>query len=426
MQRYLLSRTRVLGIGAVHLVLLLVFLIARPLSWQVPESDAKRLGSENVLENNGVQANEQTVTIPSHDSSAINQSSFSLEPASFGKIDRDLTALPAQVDLYQADDRPVTDTINHSDDDGDELDKEFFLPVVQKGRRWASCSQSSFGTMLLNSQPDDYITPADVLIYANDQLDVKGMVGAGAPSEQVRDKWFGRLPGWTRQFLRGTYAELENIHNTAVIFGMADMYECYGYGPESPHQAGDEALDPGYWVPRAEALAEAAGKCLVYGPAVQDYERLATPAGETEPRDDLLANLITEVAPHVDIWIIQLAKYQLWVDGGHDQDGNPFTTGDYMGWVGWWVSQVKNANPDAKVWTQLGIGRYDPIRRVCLPPQPPEYILEHREMLVLSGVDGVWVMPSMPCQLSTDPQDHEYYLQSLATFQEAIEMACGQ
>ncbi len=226
--------------------------------------------------------------------------------------------------------------------------------------------------------------------------------------------------------MRGVYAQLEPIHETAIRFGMGDMYECFSYGPESVHEAGEEALDPPYWVPRAEALAEAAGKCLIYGPAVQDYELLATPEGEDGPRDDLLANLITQVAPHVDIWIIQLAKYQFWVDGGRDEDGNPYTMDDFRSWVSGWVSWIKTANPNTKVWTQLGIGRFDPLQQVCLPPQPPEYILEYRETLIEAGVDGVWVMPAMSCQLSGNPQDHEYYLQSLAVFQEAIVLACGQ
>lgn len=303
---------------------------------------------------------------------------------------------------------------------------QIYLPIVYGSGQWTDCSQSSFGTMLIHSEPNDWITPADVLIYANDQLGVKGMTGTGAPSELVRDEWFGRLPGWTRSFMRGTYDTLTTIHWAATVFGMEDMYECFAYGPESPHQAGEEALDPLYWVPQAEALAEAVGKCLIYAPAVRDYELLATPEGEEQPRDDLLANLITQVAPHVDIWIIQLAKYQFWVDNGHNDDGDPYTMDDFKSWVSWWVSWIKTANPNTKVWTQLGIGRFDPIQQVCLPPPPPEYILEYRETLIEAGVDGVWVMPAMPCQHSTDPQDHEYYLQYLTTFQEAIEMACGQ
>ena len=290
--------------------------------------------------------------------------------------------------------------------------------------------------MLIHGDPADWISTADVLIYANDQLGVKGMAGTGAPSEQVRDEWFGRLPGWTRIFIRGTYAELEYIHESAITFGMGDMYECFAYGPESAHRAGEEALDPLYWVAQAEALAEAAGKCLAYGPAVEDYESLATPPGEDQPRDGLLSNLITQVAPHVDIWVIQLAKYQRWADSGHDDDGNAYTMDDFRNRIAQWVSWIKTANPNTKVWTQMGLGKWDPLERACLPPQPPEYILEYRETLIDSGVDGLLVMPSQPCMpcpprssdvpCSTDPQDNEYYRQSLATFQQAIEMACRQ
>ncbi len=301
----------------------------------------------------------------------------------------------------------------------------------------SDCSKSTVGTMLVYHEPDAWITPASVLILANDRLGVKGITGTGAPSEIVRDEWFGKLPGWTRSFLRGTYDQLVPLHATAVSFDMGDMYECFGYGPESAHQAAGEALNPSFWVPKAEALAHAAGKCLMYAPAVLDYEYLATPPGETQPREDLLAGLISQIAPHVDIWIIQLAKYQLWTDGGHDDDNNIYSMDDFESWVSWWVSWLKTTHPDIQVWTQLGIGKYDPMQAACLPPQPPEYILRYREALIRAGVDGVWAIPSQPCQpcpptpspgvpCSTDPQDIEYYQQSLAVFQKAIEIACGQ
>ena len=38
---------------------------------------------------------------------------------------------------------------------------------------------------------------------------------------------------------------------------------------------------------------------------------------------ELLADLILQVAPHVDIWIIQLSKYQGWVDAGRAAIGSP-------------------------------------------------------------------------------------------------------
>jgi hypothetical protein len=301
-----------------------------------------------------------------------------------------------------------------------------YLPFVQTNPKSKTCSQSSFGTMLIHSDSDDWITPADVVIDAREQFGLKGLVATGAPSDYVRDNWFGNLSGWTRSFIRGTYEQLIPIHSTATTFGMQDMYECISYGPESAHQAGEEALNPGIWVPEAEAVAEAAGKCLIYGPAVLDYERMATPNGEDQPDEALLSELISTISPHVDVWMIQLAKYQRWTDAGKDDSGNEFSMKDFIDWISWWVDQIKSSNPGADVWTQLGIGIYDPQQKTCLPPQPPEYILEYRAGLIEAGVDGIFVMPSQPCQESTNPQDHEYYLQSLLTYQQAIELACGQ
>lgn len=301
------------------------------------------------------------------------------------------------------------------------------IPSPTLESEWTECSQHSFGTMLLCSRPDkcsgDWIRPVDVLVTANDQFGVEGVAATGAPSEFIRDDAFGKLPGWTRIFLRGTYESLENVHQAATIFGMEDMYECFGYGPESVHQAGEEALDPLTWVPKAEALADAASKCLVYGPAVRDYERMSTLEGEDLYRDELLSGLIAEVAPHVDIWTIQLAKYQVAADNGKDFDGNPYTIEDFESWIKDWVTWIKTSNQATAVWVQLGIGKNIP-GQGCQPPQPPEYILEYREILIRAGVDGMFVMPAMPCQYSEIPQDHEYYLQTLAVFQEAIQLAC--
>lgn len=297
-----------------------------------------------------------------------------------------------------------------------------YLPTVT----YECCSSFSYGTLLIDADPSDWITPADVMIFANDQLGIKGLVAAGAPSDLVRDEWFGKLPGWTRAFIRGNYEQLTSIHTAATLFEMEDMYECIAYGPESIHQAGSEALEPLIWVPKAKELAEKTGKCLIYGPAVNDYELMASNNGEDEPDLEKLANLISSVASHVDIWVIQLAKYQHWNDAGRDDEGNPYSIDDFSSWVSWWVKQIKAGNPSSEVWTQLGIGAYDPIIKDCLSPQPPEYILTYREALTRSGVDGIYVMPSQPCQNSDDPEDHEYYLQSLSMYQQAIQMGEGK
>jgi hypothetical protein len=303
---------------------------------------------------------------------------------------------------------------------------EFFyhLPLITNQIEPDRCAQNSFGIMLTNINSDDRITPSDVMIYANDHVGIKGMVSAGAPSDEVRDLSFSKLPGWTRSFIRGVYEQLLPIHASAGIFGMQDMYECIAYGPESMHQAGSEALEPLVWVPMAKELANSVEKCLIYGPAVLDYERMATPEGDDQVDQGLLAQLIMDVSPYVDVWMVQLAKYQRWTDAGRDDDGNSFTKDDFISWITWWVYQIKTANPDAKVWTQLGIGRHDPISKVCLPPQPLEYILDYRESLIKAGVDGIFVAPSQPCLESMDPQDREYYLQTLEVAQQAIELAC--
>jgi hypothetical protein len=335
-------------------------------------------------------------------------------------------------------------------------------PTLTPGQ-WRDCSYCSFGTMLIappGGWPADWQTSANVLINANNLWGVKGMVATGGPSDQAKE-WYGQLPGWTRGFIRGTYETVLNIPTGAAAFGMQDMYECFAYGPEYIHQAGSEAAQPGTYVPQAETAAEAAGKCLVYGPAVCDYEIMADPNidiysigdepthtnacyYQVNPQDELLATNIAAVAPNVDIWMIQLAKYQTLVDRGSDFDGNPFTIDDFRAWLSQWVSWIKGANPNAQVWTQLGYGITDPMADYpnepnCSAPQEPEYLLNFREALIDAGVDGVWVMPAQPCQpcppgedgtggfpCSILNEDHNFYQQTLDNFQTAIGMACGQ
>lgn len=272
----------------------------------------------------------------------------------------------------------------------------------------ASSSMPAWGSMLLPSWEGDRITAFDVLMTA-ENLGLDGMVATGAPSEENALR-YKALDGWIRVFLRGQFDQLQNIDAAARQMGVP--YTHIGYGPESPHQAGDEALDPLTWVPKAEALAESWGKGLVYGPAVMDWELRIAPNVQER------AALITQVAPHVDIWIVQLGNYERWARAGKDDEGNPFTWTMLYERVGWWVSTIKRGNPAADVWVQAGIGRTE--GGICLPPQPVSEFLEYRARLGAVGVDGLFVMPSQTCQLSTDPADHEAWLQAYEAFEQAI------
>jgi len=276
------------------------------------------------------------------------------------------------------------------------------VPASADGPRW--------GTLMMD-RPEDRIDAARVLLYAN-SIGHRGTAAAGAPSPAVRDAWFSQMPGWTRYFIRGTYAQLLNLGARANQVGMADLYECFGYGPESSHQAGPEALAPLTWVPRAEALAHSYGKCLIYGPAVRDYEERLTDGSREQ-----MAALIAQVAPHVDVWVVQLAKYQGLADMGLPR----YTMADFTDWIGWWAATVKSANPEAQVWVQLGTGKDNPFSVGCTPPAGVPYLLAYRDLLGGVGIDAIHAMPSQLCQMSTDPVQHEWYLQHLEAIRDAIE-----
>lgn len=269
-------------------------------------------------------------------------------------------------------------------------------------------SQPSWGSMLLPSWDGDRISAYDVLLTA-ESLGFDGMVATGAPSEENAAR-YASLDGWIRTFLRGQYSQLQNID--AVANQMGVPYTHIGYGPESSHQAGEEALDPLTWVPKAEALAASWGKGLIYGPAVMDWEQ------RIAPNIDDRAAMVAKIAPHVDIWMVQLGNYERWARTGRDDFGNPFSWETLYERMAWWVTTIKGANPAADVWVQAGIGRTE--GGSCLPPQPVDEFLAYRSRLGEVGVDGLFVMPSQTCQLSSDPADHEAWLQAYEAFKEAV------
>lgn len=268
--------------------------------------------------------------------------------------------------------------------------------------------------MLVRTWEGDRITPYDVLETA-ETMGLDGLVGTGGPSADLAAK-YTYLDGWERLFLRGTYATLETMDAAANRFGVP--YTCFGYGPESSHNAGDEALDPLTWVPMASDLAHSYGKCLTYGPAAMDWElRIATDEASR-------AALIAQVAPYVDIWMLQLGNYERWAKSGKDDAGQPFTWDDLHYKVAWWSAAIKTANPATKLWVQAGVGTTSGGK--CFAPQTPEEILAYRLQLDEDGVDGMFMMPSQTCQLSTDPNDHEMYLQALEAFEGAVILSAGQ
>jgi hypothetical protein len=299
-----------------------------------------------------------------------------------------------------------------------ELERIFWYACMQQSPpgQWADCSQCSFGTMHVRPQEGDWISTEDVLINAFQQDGVLGMVASPVTGEDTKTL-FTQLPGWTRAFVGGTLADIETKPPRAIQLGMEDDYECLSYGPERGRRGDAEAREPEISVVAAEAIADEAGKCLIFGPSLRDMETLAEERGLPDP-----SSIIASCAPHADGWMLNVAKYQLDVAGGL------MTMEEFQAWASVWVQWLKaeNANPAIKVWAIVGVGSWDPLNKVCLPPPPPEYILEYREALAAAGVDGIIAMPSLTCQNSNNPADREAYLQSLANFEQAIHLACGQ
>ncbi len=286
-------------------------------------------------------------------------------------------------------------------------------PTPSPGQ-WAPCGECHFGTQIIGDDSGQFIL--DIASWP-------GFVFTGSVSTGA--EYYPQLPGWTRGLGGGTLDHIRNKHNSAIAFNIGDQYECLVYGPEFGHGAGEEALHPEVNVVEARAIANEAGKCLMYAPAVADYEQHIP-----DQRGISAEELIPTVAQQVDMWGIQLGSRQEDVDEGR------MSVDDFKNWLSQWVNWIKTGNSGVKIIVQMGIGERDPINNVCLPPQSAEYILEWRQRMV-DLIDGIIIMPAQPCQpcppnpspgfpCSNDPMDNQYYRESLQVAKQAVTMVCGQ
>lgn len=259
---------------------------------------------------------------------------------------------------------------------------------------WSPCEACSFGTQIISDE-------SALLIKNLDQYQ-KGYVFTGSPYNAVDidpdpniDFGYENLAGWQRGFVEGTMDRLQNKPGAASGAGLGDHYEYLAYGPESAHQAGDEALWPDVNVPKVKDWAAAAGKQLMYAPSREDYET-NIPAARPSVNPQ---HLIADVAQHVDIWGLQLGYLQGQVDDGE------LSESEFAAWLDQWGNWIRvgdpaaghPGNPATRMVVQMGIAKYDAKQGTCLPPEPVEYILRWRER-VASVVDGIIVMPSQRCQ----------------------------
>ena len=278
---------------------------------------------------------------------------------------------------------------------------------------WAPCEDCHFGTQIIGE------TSAQFVLNINQ---FPGFVFSGNILNGVY--YYPQLPGWTRGLGGGSLQQITNKDAVATSMGIGDEYECLVYAPESGHTAGIEALYPDENILTAESIADKAEKCLMYAPSIADYED----AIELE-RGITGEEIIPLVAPHVDIWGFQFGNRQGLVDNG------TWTQEGFLEWFDHWVNLIKASNPDIQIIAQLGIGDHDPVTDLCLPPPPPEYILEWREMLA-PRVNGLVIMSAQPCQpcppnvqdgfpCSYDTQDIEYYNQYFDVTVQAVNMVCS-
>lgn len=249
-------------------------------------------------------------------------------------------------------------------------------PPAGVGTGYAACP---FGTQLISDEG---------LAFTKDIATCPAFVFTG--NVDMAAQIYPSLKGWQRGLGGGSLQQITNKNDAARVKGIQDDYDFLVYGPESGHQAGDEALRPEESIIKAKQIADQAGKQLLYAPSVEDYE--------THIQEERAVNgmsLVPLVAPYVDIWGIQLGNKQGLVDSGRT------SRADFIAWLANWSAQIKEANPKAKIVVQLGIGTHDPLTKTCLPPPPLSYLFSWRDTMS-PYIDGIIIMPAQPCQPCPD------------------------
>jgi hypothetical protein len=260
-----------------------------------------------------------------------------------------------------------------------------FLPIALRENKTADCLSSRLGSILFTEQTSGESTGPYLESLA--QEGYSGLVGT--PTYERGAEYFGRLPGWDGVLICNSLECLSQKAEHASNDGLE--YEYLSYDPERLDGVPDEEKYNLPWATQeARKIADRWNKPLILSYSTKQLHQEAEERGYDW---DDPSEVVAMLAPYGDGWVIQAADEYWRLE---DNTIRPilsqrvYPPGEqFRAQVERWVNWIRDANPDIKIWIQLGLQRIG-VEGENYPSA--DLLLEYRSSIV-DLVDGVYMTP---------------------------------
>jgi hypothetical protein len=260
-----------------------------------------------------------------------------------------------------------------------------YLPMVVDKQSSADCSTSRLGAILFTEQTSGESTGPYLEALAQE-----GYTGvAGTPTYDMGAEYFPILADWDRTMICNTLQCLQTRIQHAQDDGIE--FEYLSYGPERRDGVPDEEKYNLPWATQsAKEIADQANIPLIISYSTKQLHQEAEERGYAW---DDPSQVVALLAPYGDIWMIQAADEYWRLDDNTIRPilsqrvyppGEEFRA-ELIKWVGW----IKAANPNIKIWIQLGLQRIG-VEGENYPDA--DTLLAYRDSIA-DLVDGIYITP---------------------------------
>jgi hypothetical protein len=258
-----------------------------------------------------------------------------------------------------------------------------YLPLIRNDQSKVDCSTSQLGAVLFTEKTTGESTGPYLLNLSEEGYE--GLVGT--PTYDIGAEYFPSLPGWDRAFLCNSHSCLVQRAQRASMEGI--QFEYLSYGPERQDGVPDEEKYNLPWATQAaREIADQWEKPLIISYSTKQLHQEAEERGYGW--DDPSA-VVEMLAPYGDIWVIQAADEYWRLDDGAIRpilSQRVYPPGEeFRAQVERWVAWIRSANPDIKIWIQLGMQRIG-IEGENHPSA--DLLLQYRES-IFDLLDGIYI-----------------------------------
>lgn len=264
-------------------------------------------------------------------------------------------------------------------------DQVVYLPVIMNGPAAVDCSTSQLGAILFTEQTSGESTAPYL-----ENLALDGYTGlAGTPTYSMGAEHFDNLHNWDKVFICNSHDCLNERAQRAAQESLA--YDYLAYDPERQEGVPDEEKYNLPWATQtARQIADEWGKPLIISYSTRQLHQEAEERGYdwNDP-----SAVVAMLAPYGDVWLIQAADEYWRLEDNTIRPilsqrvyppGDEFRA-EVQRWVGW----IKSANPNIKIWIQLGL------QRIGVPGEnepSADLFLAYRDSIA-DLVDGIYITP---------------------------------